>query len=399
MNLRRQHPRKNLYLTILSMGFVWTLFFLMLPAGHVSLGPQPISVNETAWIFWAMSFAFSPLIALFSFRLALSKWRSGERNKNILLLVKHGLHFIFMLVMSSIVHTFIGLFMSVLLPIEPAQQFGPNGFINHFEWTQVLELLSRHPELFVGFLALKSSALIVKKEELLGGHTLVQHGVLSLVFGAIARLADHFFPLGIFIFAGLQFFPWPLIVDKDIHGKARAKEADLSPDPVLPIEFIDRASSFWGMVVAGFGSIFLLIAPVFLFQMIHKQQLVDAGSIFFGILFLLAFAGFGGLAVLIGCTMIFGYSKVLINSDSVHVESRFRDSIFRKRFWSEPRSRYHLEKITEVHRDSDGPDYTSFTIEYRHASDTKRNVILYRSYHAEGLEEKFKAWQRALGGS
>ncbi|WP_413558331.1 hypothetical protein [Bdellovibrio sp. HCB209] len=353
-------------------------------------------MSETAWTFWAMSFVFSPFVAFTAYAISLSKI-GKEPHKNIYLsIVGRTLLFVMSLGISIFIHGFIGVFMSVALPMEPLNVYGPNGYINHFEWPYLFDIIGKYPALIVGFLCLKTSAAAVKTEDLQTGHGLVRHGVLALFFGVIGKLMDHFSAPGALGFCILTFAPWVLIVARDIHSKARAKEADLSPEPSLPAHFIDKASAFWGSVVLLFGLVFLTATVVFTIYIFKTTQTPGLKEFLASGLLFVFFGGFGSVTTVAGLAMIFGYTKVSIYPDVVRLESLFRSSVFRIHRWSEQTSQFRLEKAIERSTDTEGGRYTTYSVKYTHKSDSKKNITLYRSYHPDDLDAKFAAWKQAL---
>lgn len=375
---------RNIYLVLLLTGFISTVSVVF---------ENNYSVSELAWFFWAANLVSAPVILFFTQVERILRAEEGStlsRWLKSLLTLGSGLGALYMFQGVT------GAFLSVFAEISPEYYFGKNGFFNHIEPEAILLLFQKYFLLFPGYLMGKSYLMMdssLTRTQIPG---VARDAVLSVILCMIAKLVfKENAQAGILIFCGIFFFPWKLIITKDIGGKRVAKEADLDPEIKIPADFIDKGPGFWGMAVVLFGMVFTIVgftAPIF---MIGKNGFVISNILMSGI-FIVAFAGFGILAIVIGLNMSLGYRKIKIEAGTVKCEKRLYAPFSKMERWEIPLSDFRLDSRI-IPWDSDGIRHDQYVVELIHPSDRKKNVTLYRAYHSDDLQSKKEKWKLALG--
>ena len=85
-------------------------------------------------------------------------------------------------IIPGLFHVFVGLFLSITLPIEPFELFSVNGFSKNFDITFIFYPLKKFAFLIPTFVLLKSSLLFCLNPGLrLRGHSNIRDGLLPLI--------------------------------------------------------------------------------------------------------------------------------------------------------------------------------------------------------------------------
>lgn len=375
---------KRLYLTLLALGFPWLLYQTF------ELGLRP---RDLAWTIWAANFLLSPIL-LVAFQAERIRRKDLEPKlwKRIgasVFITASGLLAIYF------VHGIVGAFLSVTNSIEPLYYYGPNGYINHINLDAILSLVAQGSMIIPAFLTLKFSALIVTPAARFGGHAMLRDGVLALIFGTIGTILEQkSLLLGQVIFCTGLFIPWTLIVGRDIIAKKRDKVAAVDPEIKNPTEISEVGNVFWGVGITLFGLVFFLIGLGTAIYILQREATLYSSIV--STVFFLVFGGFGGLAMLIGLNLGFGYTKVNIVGSQIIIKTRQLKPFPSTKTIQENLGSYSLKKHSVYHTDSDGPNYHEYLVELIHQHDKEKNVVLYRAYHEDGFEQKYLEWKRVL---
>ena len=145
--------KRNLYFLALFVGFIASVYVA---------STYQIPIARMAWFFWSASLLFLPIFALFTVaEYFLSYWPSIKNSSGALQSSKSFIgsppKFIVMtflaFLMSGIFYVVIGLFLSIILPVEPLQNFSIEGFNKNFGLELILYHLQNFPVLLPPFLS------------------------------------------------------------------------------------------------------------------------------------------------------------------------------------------------------------------------------------------------------
>lgn len=368
---------------------------------------EVVDYKKFIWFVWAGNFVSSFVIIIFSFLFYLGKGIVGkiEGQRLVSLAVA--------VVPLFFVHAIIGTFLSFFAQTDPMDKFGPNGFINHFQWYDGLQLLYDYIPLFYPYFITKISFFSESESAKTQGWMYSRDSVLVLI-GAVAfpllglslQKYDINIDLSKFSFICISIFifiPWHWFFSKDIGAKAIDKEAAVDTDFKFPMQVKEQNYKGWGLFICGFGFIFVLVGlSSFIKLFLASEQ--GFVSFIFGIMFFLAFAGFGSLAILIGLNFQWGYRQISItNDETVRCEQKVYLPLPIMVNWQKTLSDYKMpEKIIKEQR-GDGTSYTEYSIVLKLKNNDEKkptslkgwltvnkDIQLYKSYHEEDLDIKFQ---------
>ncbi len=405
--------KKILYVAVLIIGVVYAF------SVAISVG---VSYREVAWFFWSCSLLCLPLLLVgYVSEYFLSVYPSQElpavkgvsKNFDQAPLNSPVLYLLFMsviTVVSGYMIAFLGVFLAIIAPIEPAQYFAINGYTKSFNVAPVLYLFTKYVYLLPAFLALKSALFVVGPINRVRGYGYVKDAGLALVSCFIALIAglrlkgavpyDNLAALQLIIFLIPMFLPWGLIAGKDIRSKRYNKLPELNVPIKLPVMYVYHPNQkFWGSLLM-FAALFILIMILNPLAMIWGMSTY---ALIAKILISVFIAGIG-LAVVsgflfAGMNMLFGFKKIVLKDSGVEYGERGYWIIFPKdtafnALWSEY---VCLEQRRELW--TSGPSSSSnyrYIVLLRHHQDPKKNVQLYVAYHESDLEDIAQQWSHLL---
>lgn len=365
-----------------------------------------VDYKKFVWFVWAGNFVSSFILILFSFILYLGKGVVSKlEGKNLFALAIAIIPLIF-------THVIVGAFLSFFAQTDPMDKFGPNGFINHFQWYDGLQLLYEYLPLFYPYFITKITFFEESESAKIQGWMYSRDAVLVLI-GAIAfpmmalslQKNEIQVDLSKVSFAGISllvFIPWNWFFSKDVTAKKIDKEPAIDTIFKFPMSVKEQNYKGWGVFISLFGSIFVLIG-LFSFTKLFFGSEQGVISFLFGLLFFVAFAGFGFLAIIIGLNFQWGYRYITITKDIVKCEQKVYLPLPIIVNWDKALSDYKMpEKIVKEIR-SDGTSTTEYSItlklkfEDRNKPKTlkewlviNKEIVLYKSYHEEDLDIKYQ---------
>lgn len=365
-----------------------------------------VDYKKFIWFVWAGNFASSFVIIVLSFLIYLGKGIVSKIDGKQLFALAVALIPLFF------VHGIIGAFLSFFAQTDPMDKLGPNGFINHFQWYDGLQLLYDYSPLFYPYFITKISFFSESKSAKIQGWMYSRDVVLVLI-GAVVfpllglSLQKYDINIGISKFSFICisifiFIPWHWFFSKDIGAKAIDKEPAIDVEFKLPMVIKGQNYKGWGVFITAFGLIFVLIGILSFSKLFlaGEQGLV---SFIFGSMFFVAFAGFGILAIIIGLNFQWGYRRLSISGDQmVKCEQKIYLPFPISVHWEKALGEYKMpEKIIKQHT-SDGTSYTEYSLvlKLKNKEETPnslkawlmvhKDIELYKSYHEEDLDRKFQ---------
>lgn len=365
-----------------------------------------VDYKKFIWFVWAGNFASSFVIIVLSFLIYLGKGIVSKIDGKQLFSLAVALIPLFF------VHGIIGAFLSFFAQTDPMDKLGPNGFINHFQWYDGLQLLYDYIPLFYPYFITKISFFSESKSAKIQGWMYSRDVVLVLI-GAVAfpllglslQKYDINIDISKFSFTCISIFifiPWHWFFSKDIGAKAIDKEPAVDAEFKLPMVIKEQNYKGWGVFISIFGLIFVLIGSLSFSKLFlaGEQGLV---SFIFGSMFFVAFAGFGILAIIIGLNFQWGYRRLSISGDQmVKCEQKIYLPFPIIVRWEKALGEYKMpEKIIKQHR-GDGTSYTEYSLvlKLKNKEQTpnsfkgwlivNKDIELYKSYHEEDLDGKFQ---------
>lgn len=365
-----------------------------------------VDYKKFVWFVWAGNFASSSVIIIFSFIAYLGKGIVSKIDG------KKMFSLAFALIPLLFVHAIIGAFLSFFAQTDPMDKFGPNGYINHFQWYDGLQLLYEYFPLFYPYFATKITFFGESNSAKIQGGMYSRDAVLVLLaaiafplLGLSLQKNDINIDLSKFSFLCISIFifiPWQWFFSKDIGAKAIDKEAAIDVNFSFPLIVKEQNYKGWGIFIFIFGLVFVLVGIGSFAKLFLGGEQGFIGLIF-GTMFFIAFAGFGALAMIIGLNFQWGYRHITISNEVVKCEQKVYLPIPFFTHWSLMLSDYKMpEKIIKQNR-GDGTSYTEYSIvlklknkDFKKPTSLKdwlvvnKDVVLYKSYHEEDLDKKFQ---------
>lgn len=370
---------------------------------------EPVDYKKFVWFVWAGNFTSSLVIIIFSFLFFLTR---GIYNR---IEWKTLFSLAFSLLPLVFSHVVIGAFLSFFAQTDPMDKFGPNGFVNHFQWYDGLQLIHDYLPIFYPYFLTKLTYLDESKSAKAHGWMYSRDAFLVLVgafvFPLLALALEKHelsYSLSQFSFVLISIFifiPWHWFFSKDIHAKAFDKEAAITPEFKFPMVIPDQRFHGWGVFIFLFGLIFFIIG-IFASYKLYLGGEFNILNLIFSLLFLIAFCGFGILAMLIGLNFQWGYRRITIQRDMVKGEERILLPFPVTLTWSKPLVQYKLpEKMIRVHN-SKGSSHTEYQVVMKLKNPetpkpksvsgwliANKEIVLYKAYHEEDLEKYLKQSQ------
>lgn len=390
--------KKKLYFLVLSLGFLALVY--------VAVNNQ-IPIARLSWFFWSSSFLFLPVLALLTMlEYFLSYWPAVKNNSGAFQSSKSfiGSPFKFALMtflaffMTGLFHVVIGLFLSIVLPVEPLQNFGIEGFNKNFGLDLILYHLQNFPVLLPIFLLLKSSLLLIEPGVRLRGHSIIRDGIIPLLAGFTCSLIfkNEISLIAIVLFSALIFLPWSALFGKDRFDKVATSEPEFQIPVQIPVEHTYRpnVSPFWGALLL-FLSIFIL---GLCFTSAMKVWQSNPGSIVASALIVLIGVLVSAGFLFAGMNMLFAFRKVILTSQYAEVfEKAYFIFIPKIKNWKSSMADFKqvqgLKKVFPANSDTNA---YYFVVQLINEKDAKKNIELYRAYHSDEYLNVAERWKKLL---
>ena len=371
---------KKLYFTVLLIGFFWVFY---------SLQNHSVSLSQTAWFFWSANFLFLPVWA--GLTIVEGFYKSKPKTFPRLLVMTLLTAF-----MAGLFHVIVGLFSSILQPIEPFHFFHLDGYNKNFGLDLIFYHLNHFSFLWPGFLALKSTLLLIEPGLRRNGHSLFRDGILPLIVAFIltAIFKDRPQTELIVSLSAFLFLPWTIILGKDRYDKIATLEPELMVPCQLPIRHTYRpqVSPFWAVLVL-FVAVFIL---GLVFQMAVKINQVGQTPLVFILMMVLIGVTVAFGFIFAGVNMLFSYRQIHLTRSDVSVfEKAFLIVIPRIKEWRCSISDYSkVEARTRAGVSNNSKSI--FIVELVHKNDKNKNIELYRAYYPDDYKKITEKWSELL---
>lgn len=362
-----------------------------------------VDYKKFVWFVWAGNFVSSFIFIIFSFIFYLTRGLFKRSELKILFSLA------FSLIPLVFSHVVIGAFLSFFAQTDPMDKFGPNGFVNHFQWYDGLQLIYNYLPIFYPYFLTKLTYFGESRSAKMQGWMYSRDAFLILVgafvFPLFALSLERYelpYSLSQISFTLISIFifiPWHWFFSKDIHAKAVDKEAAVVADFKFPMVLRDQKFQGWGIFIFFFGFIFFVIG-IFASYKLYSGGEFNILNLVFSLLFFAAFCGFGSLAMLIGLNFQWGYRILTIHRDIVRGEQRVLLPFPVTLNWSKPLRDYKFpEKVVKVYN-TDGSSHTEYQVVMKLKNpEVKRpksisgwlvadkEILLYKAYHEDDLDK------------
>lgn len=367
---------------------------------------EPIDYRKFVWFVWASNFLLSAILLLLQILIETIKYSLGKETtlRNIFTSA-------FLYIPLSFSHIVIGAFLSFFAQTDPMNLYGPNGFINNFTLADGVQLIYEYAPIFYPYFFTKIVIFSLSTAERIQGWIYIKDAFLALIGAVLFPMLflslekyELDFKISEFSFVFIAIFifiPWNFLFSKDITAKKIDKEAEIEAQLKFPVEIYEKGPRGWGIFILLFGMLFISVG-VFSFHTIMTKSSFGWFNIPIGMMFLLAFGGFGVLASLIGLNFQWGYKKLIVNSYLVKGEQRILLPFPKVFNWTKPITDYSLpRKVIIYHRNKS--HYTEYKIVMSSKNEVNakplkkllvikpdQEIVLYKAYHEDEVEKKLK---------
>lgn len=390
--------KKKLYSFVLFFGFLSLVYVIW---------KWQIPTARVAWFFWSSSLLFLPISAFFILaEYFLNYWPSVKNSPEFPQSSRSffGSPFKFVSVtllshfISGIFHMVIGLFLSIVLPVEPFQLFNLEGYNNHFSLGLAWYHVQNFSILVPFFLLMKGSLIFLEQGLRLRGHASVRDGFVPLMAGFVSVLVfknESSLASSIF-FGAILFLPWTALFGKDRFDKVATRESEFQIPIKIPVEYTYRAhiSWFWGILLL---CISIMILGLCFFSSIKIIQ-AEQGSIIAALLVGIMGIFFSTGIVFVGMNLFFAFRKVLLTREQVEFfEKSYVVFIPKEKSWKSSMAEYiGVEGHKKMLRGGTDSNAYYFVVQLIHANDSKKNIELYRAYHSDEYLKIAEQWKKLL---
>lgn len=361
-----------------------------------------VTLQQGAWFYWAASFVFLPV----GLALNAGEYIYTRKHRPLEISISDSsFKFIFLTVASfvgyGLFHFVTGLFLSILLPMEPVHDFMINGYNKNFRPELLTSALMLGLPLAPSFILLKLSLLAVPQAIRLRGHSLLRDGVLPLIAGAIALIVLKKIGTSesLFIFCVLLFLPWTIILGNDRYAKKDLRQPELAVPVQIPVSHVYRpqVSPFWGILLLILASLILMLST---FGAFHIYQL-NPGYAFLALIPLLIGLLVASGFVFGGINLLFSFRKIELTTSLISIyEKAYWVVLPKTKSWSAHFSDYlEVESEEKIIPGGRGASASVYVVHLKHKSDKKKDVELYRAYHSQDYESVARAWKKLLNYS
>jgi hypothetical protein len=390
--------KRNLYFLALFVGFIASVYVA---------STYQIPIARMAWFFWSSSLLFLPIFALFTVaEYFLSYWPSIKNSSGALQSSKSFIgsppKFIVMtflaFLMSGIFHVVIGLFLSIILPVEPLQIFAIEGYNKNFGLELILYHLQNFPVLLPPFLLLKSSLLFIEPGVRLRGHSVIRDGIVPLLAGFVCSMNfKNELPLtAIILFSALIFLPWTVLFGKDRFDKVATREPEFQIPIQIPVEHTYRpnVSPFWGILLLCLSVFILGLCFASAAKVFQSNPGSLIGSALIGLIGILVASGF----LFAGVNMLFAFRKVILTSHQAEVfEKAYLIFIPKIKNWKSSMADFtKVQAAKKVFAANSDTNAYYFVVQLMNEKDPKKNIELYRANHSDEYLNIAEQWRKLL---
>ncbi len=383
---------------VLSLGF---LSLVYLASRH------QIPIGRLAWFFWSASFVSLPILTIFAgFEYFLIYWPSVKNSPSISqsskAFIGAPIKFIVItmltLAMSGIFHVVIGLFLSIMVPVEPYQSFAIEGFNNNFGTDLILYHLQNFSILWPSFILLKVTLLFIEPGVRIKGHGFIRDGLVPLLAGFLCSLIfKNILSINaILLFSAFIFLPWTALFGKDRFDKVATGEPEFKIPVQIPVEHTYRpnVSPFWGILLLFVSVLIMGLCLNSALRISQANSNMFIGSALVVLIGALVSAGF----IFAAMNMLFAYRKVMITSYEVEVfEKAYFIVIPKIKSWKSSLSDFSdVKGIKKIFGSNSDTNAYYFVVQLINGKDSKKNIELYRANHSDEYLNVADQWKKLL---